>query len=144
MPHKRRIDTLRVVVSGAPSLSSSPKRNLIVGEINRIIPVSRLSRQNGWLLTVLHTTRALDTILSEIIAAKRWPVGQNKNLRGYLLILYGQGVITNAEKDQYHKEIVKKRNAYMHEAGAMPNQLEADKIYNEMHACIAVITARVR
>lgn len=144
MPHKRRIDTLRVVISGAPSLSASTKLSLIIGEINRIIPASKLSRQNRWLLTVLHTTRTLDTALNEIVAFKRWPIGQNRNLRGYLTILRNAGIISNAEQQRYHQEIVKKRNTYMHEAGAMPNQLEADKIYNEMHTCIAVIVARVR
>ena len=47
------------------------------------------------------------------------------------------------EKAGYETGIVKKRNKYMHEAGAMPDQLEADRILSEMHACLTVVLSRL-
>jgi hypothetical protein len=104
--------------------------------------VRRLSKQNAWLLTVMHTTRTLDTALSEIIDYKRWHA--RRSLGGYLTELKNNGIISNAERQHYEEQIVKKRNKYMHEAGAMPDQLEANKILSEMHACLSGVTALVR
>ncbi len=141
MSYKDRVDTLRVVIGGSRVLAGSPKLNLIIGEVNRIAAADRVPRHNGWLLAVVHTTRALDTTLSEIIIFKAWQSG-GRSLGSYLTALQSHRIISNAERQRYKQEIVDKRNKYMHEAGAMPSQLDANKILNEMHACLSTILGR--
>jgi hypothetical protein len=110
--------------------------------MNRIITSSNLPKHNGWLLSVLHTTRTLDTVLSEIVVFKGWTANP-PSLGSYLKALSGNGALWPHERTGYENSIVRKRNKYMHEAGAMPDQLEADRILNEMHACITVVLSRV-
>lgn len=141
MSYKDRVDTLRVVIGGSRVLAGSRKLNLIIGEVNRIAAADRVPRHNGWLLAVVHTTRALDTTLSEIIIFKAWQ-SRNRSLGSYLSALQSHRIISNAEHQRYKQEIVDKRNKYMHEAGAMPSQLDANKVLNEMHACLSTILGR--
>ena len=68
--------------------------------MNRIIASTKLPKHNGWLLSVLHTTRTLDTTLSEIVASKGWLVGQ-PSLGRYLAILSSNGVIFSHEKGKH-------------------------------------------
>ncbi|MEV6060364.1 hypothetical protein AB0L62_10180 [Nocardia asteroides] len=138
----KRVDTMRVLVGGHASLNASSKLTAITGELRRIVAIERSGRKDAWLIKVLHTTRALDTTLSEVIAAKGWPTA-TPSLGPYLSALFKNGIITAAQRDSYQKTIVYKRNKYMHEAGAMPTKLEADSILSEMHACLVVILSRV-
>ena len=142
MTYKQRVDMLRVLVDGHPIVRSSPKLSQIVGEMNRITASVKVPKNNGWLLSVLHTTRTLDTTLSEIVRYKGWQV-QVPSLGRYLSVLCNNGVLWPPEKNDYSDKIVKKRNKYMHEAGAMPNQLEADGLLSEMHACLTLILSRL-
>jgi hypothetical protein len=142
MTRKDRVDTLRLLIDGHRILRSSSKLTLITGELNRILASSVVPKHNGWLLSVLHTTRTLDTALSEIVTYYGWHVSQ-PSLGKYLAALTSNNKLWPHEKNGYLNGIVKKRNKYMHEAGAMPNQLEADLILNEMHACLSVVLARV-
>lgn len=142
MSYKKRVDTLRVVMSGSPYIQNSSRRNAIISEVNRIHSTSRLAKHNGWLLAVLHTTRALDTALAEIVAA-RGLTPQVVSLGGYLVALVGGGIITPTERNEYQNDLVKKRNKYMHEAGAMPDQIEVNAVLSKMHACIVLILARI-
>jgi hypothetical protein len=142
MTYKARVDTLRLLVDGHYILRSSSKLSLITGEMNRIIASGNLPKHNGWLLSVLHTTRTLDTVLSEIVMFKGWTANP-PSLGSYLKALSVNGIIWPHERTGYESSIVRKRNKYMHEAGAMPNQLEADGILSEMHACMTVILGRV-
>jgi hypothetical protein len=138
MTHNKRIATLRVLVGSHYSLVNSRKRNNIVGELNRIVATNKLPKGNGALLAVLHTTRVLDTTLSEILAYKRWQT-RGSAIGDYLIALRNSGCLTEAQREGFQKSIVKKRNTYMHEAGAMPSKLEADKILNEMHTCMSAV-----
>jgi hypothetical protein len=108
MSRKRRIATLRVLVRGHPMLKNSPKILNIVSEVNRIESSGRLSNPNGWLLAVLHTTRALDTTLSEIVRKKRWPIGRYPGLGAYLSTLEDHKVIKSHENAQYTNSLLKK------------------------------------
>jgi len=139
---RKRVDTLRILIDSHRTLVASPKLSLIVGELNRITARSRPTGGNGWLLAVLHTTRSLDTTLSEIVRFNNWTV-TTPSLGSYLLIFLKNGILKNPEKQRYNTEIVKKRNKFMHEAGAMPTQIEADRILSEMHACLAVVLSRL-
>ena len=142
MTYKRRVKTLRILIGSHRCLVSSSKLNNIVGELNRIDATDKLPQGNGALLAVLHTTRALDTTLSEVIAFKGWmPRGQA--LGDYLIELRKQSYLSAGERDLYQKSIVVKRNTYMHEAGAMPSKMEADKILSEMHTCMSLVLGRI-
>jgi hypothetical protein len=142
MPYKRRVDTLRVLVGGHAILTGSTRLTAITGEINRITQVGRLGNHNGWLLSVLHTTRALDTALSVLVMHKGWD-NTARSLGQYLAALRQGGVLSPSEKSSFDTRLVHKRNKYMHEAGAMPDHLEADRVLNEMHACLATILGRI-
>lgn len=142
MRDKKRVDTLRILISGHSALATSPKLNIIVGELNRISASSRQPGSNGWLLKVLHTTRSLDTTLSELLQFKRWTASRS-SLGSYISAFSLNGILRLPEKQRFENDIVRKRNRYMHEAGAMPTQIEADKILSEMHACVAMILARL-
>jgi hypothetical protein len=142
LTYKQRVNLLRVLVDGHPIVRSSPKLSQIVGEMNRITASVKVPKNNGWLLSVLHTTRTLDTTLCEIVKYKGWQV-QAPSLGRYLSVLCKNGVLWPPEKNDYSDKIVKKRNRYMHEAGAMPSQLEADGLLSEMHACLTLILSRL-
>jgi len=144
MSHKKkdRLDTLRVLIGSCPYLYNSPRLADIYGEINRIASSDQVPRHNGWLLAVLHTTRTLDTVLSEIVRCKGW-TAHTPNLNGYLVVLRNNGIVFSSEKRGYDLELVHVRNKYMHEAGAMPRLIDANKILNEMHACVMTIFSRL-
>jgi len=133
---------MRIISGGHPLLSQSSKLSLIYGEFNKVRVCFRRKNSDGWLLGVLHTTRALDTCLSEILVAKNW-VPKGKSLGGYLKELRDRSVLSSFERNLYQKDVVDKRNVYMHEAGATPSSIEADRILTDMHACFAVVTSRV-
>jgi hypothetical protein len=133
---------MRLLVEGHHILKSSSKLSLVTGEMNRITAAGNLPRHNGWLLSVLHTTRTLDTVLSEIVAVKGWSASP-PSLGSYLRALSSNGALWPHERTAYENNIVRKRNKYMHEAGAMPNQLESDRILCEMHACMTVVLSRI-
>ncbi len=141
MTTKKRVDTLRLLVGQNPLLSQSTKLTALYGELNRLLAIRTAKHDSRWLLSVLHTTRALDTTLSELLTAKHW--GAGTNLNAHLVVLAKHNVVTAAELAAFRKEIVHKRNKYMHEAGATPTQLEADRMLREMESCLAIVTARL-
>ncbi|QJY45140.1 hypothetical protein [Pseudonocardia broussonetiae] len=142
MTYSKRIETMRVIAGGHPSLSQSNKIQAIYGEFNSIKSCFRRKGAAGWLLSVLYTTRALDTCLSEIISSKHW-TPKGAALGGYLKELEARAVLTAVERQLYQATVVKKRNRYMHEAGATPSNVEADRILTDMHACFVIVTSRV-
>lgn len=142
MTYKKRIDTLRVLVGGNQILASSGKLNALYGEFNGISASRRRSGHGGWLLSVVHTTRALDTSLSEIIAGMNWSAAGH-SLGGYLKVLEDRSVMEGSQRSRYQKVIVDKRNRYMHEAGAMPQEMEADRLLADMQECLESVVRRV-
>ena len=142
MSTKNRVDTIRILIGGHSSLSSSSKLTDIIGELNRVTAASKIPKHNGWLLGLLHTTRALDTTLREIVEGNGWLAPQHQSLGGYLHALETNNVITDNERSEWMRLIVEKRNVYMHRAGAMPTQLETDAMLSEMEACVAVVIAK--
>ncbi|WP_405180803.1 hypothetical protein [Nocardia sp. NBC_01377] len=145
MPKKNRLNTMRVLASAHPALRGSLLLNDIIHELNRIAAAERSDKTDSWLLKVLHTTRALDTSLKEVLAHKGWTPTDKKTgkpkfgLGAYLIELQIHGVLTPRQRDNFQKAIVDKRNRYMHQAGTMPNRLEANTILNEMDTCLSVI-----
>lgn len=140
MSAKNRVDTIRVIAGQNQALKTSPKLSAILGEFNRIISAERYKKDYGWLLKVLHTTRALDTSLNVVIMHKAWNGATDPNSLGsYLKILANKGVLTPRQGKDFQRTIVKKRNKYMHQAGAMPDKLEADSILSEMQSCLVIV-----
>lgn len=142
MTVKKRVETLRLLVGQNSALSQSAKLAALYAELNRVLAVRTAKHDSRWLLSVLHTTRALDTSLSELLITKGW--GAGSNLNDHLKVLAAHHVLVSAEVMAYRKEIVYKRNWYMHEAGATPNQLEADRILREMEGCLAIVISRLK
>lgn len=141
MSYKKRIDTLRVLIDGHPLLKGSPHLTAITGEANRIVHAGRLGTDRGWLLSVLHTTRTLDTTMQELCSAKSW-VGK-QSLGGYLKTIALNRPSLTRVCNGYQKTIVDPRNKYMHRAGTHPQHLEADRILSEMQSCVAVLLAQI-
>jgi hypothetical protein len=143
--HAIAADLLRVMAGQHKALNVSPKLAAILGEFNLIASAKHITDNNGWLLKLLHTTRALDTCLSEVIAYMGWNTQSSdpKGLGSYLLTLRKNGVLTEEQRIDYRRSLADKRNKYMHEAGAMPDKLEANSILNEMHSCLVVVLANV-
>lgn len=141
MTAKKRIETLEVLIGQHSTLRASVKLAALYGELNRILAVRSAKHDSRWLLSVLHTTRALDTALSELLTAKGW--GAGSNLNDHLKVLATRTVLGSTEVQAFRKEIVYKRNKYMHEAGATPEPLEADRILREMETCLTIVISRV-
>lgn len=142
MTTKKRIETVRVLVSGHPGLTGSPELTAIIGELNRVGAAAKVPKYNGWLLGVLHTTRALDTTLRELLRHKGWLDPLKQGLGAYFAALRNHSILTTGETDSWKRSIVDKRNRYMHVAGAMPSQLENDAILSEMEACLTIVLGR--
>ncbi|MEU2032756.1 hypothetical protein [Nocardia amamiensis] len=121
-----------------PALRQSSALPDIVHEFNRIAVAERSNKLDSWLLKVLHTTRALDTSLSEVLAHKGWSA-KTPSLGFYIAVLATHKVLTTKQRDDFQKAIVNKRNRYMHRAGAMPNKMDANSILNEMHTCLSIV-----
>lgn len=141
MPYKKRVETLRILIGGHPTLVGSPRLGDIVKELNRLTASGRFPTRN-WLLAVLHTTRALDTTLFEVVRIKGW-ANKSSSLGGYLHILYNNTILSWSEKKHYQIKVVDERNKYMHQAGAMPSKIDADGILAEMHACVVRVLGQI-
>jgi len=137
MPYSKRVQLLRVMIDGHHLLSGSKKLSAIAGETNKITRAGRMSTDSGWLLTVLHTTRTLDTTLAEVCVAKRWP--RPKGLGDSLHALEAHAVIPPHVRQGFINSIFKPRNRYMHEANAMPQKREAEALLSEMHTCLTQV-----
>jgi len=143
MSYKKSVDTLRVLIGTHQTLVGSARLNDIIGELNRIPTSARFPRRSGWLLAVLHTTRALDTTLSEVVKNKGWWNSRQQSLGAYLMTLKNNAVLTQTERNHYQHNVVSMRNTYMHQAGAIPSKIDADVLLAEMHACVANVLRNV-
>ena len=109
-------------------------------EVLRLRRVRKKPRKR--LLQVLHSTRALDTTLGEFLRLNSVKL-KSPTLGSYLYAFRdnsfgGRKPISELERVQYQKKIVKLRNKYMHEAGEMPeNDLEVMTLLAEMQSCLA-------
>ena len=92
MSRKGRVGLLRVLVSNHSAVKGSSRIGDISDEINRIATAGRFSPNSRWLLSVLHTTRAMDTTLSEVLIFKGWPSG-GRSLGSYFYQLQINGIL---------------------------------------------------
>jgi len=141
--HKKRIDTLLVLIAGSP-ISGDVSYTNIKGEFAEVSKVKRISYKNRYrLLQVLHSTRALDTSLKVFTAIKGY--GDGHSLGNYLHNLSNPPTrslnpLPAHRAQHYQKNIVMIRNRFMHQAGTYPNgDEEIRKLLSEMHDCLATV-----
>ncbi|ANQ16281.1 hypothetical protein BA891_03130 [Vibrio natriegens] len=98
------------------------------------------------LLQILHATRGLDTALGTFARLHAIPY-QTPALGAYIWSFAnhnkrGLQKLTQSERNRYQEEIVNKRNHFMHQAGAFPNQDKVvNKILSAMQECLARVSA---
>ena len=139
--HIRRIRAMQALLAGSP-ISYRAAYPTIIGELNEVSQAGKIKR-NGrkQLLQVLHSTRALDTSLSELIAHYGIHV-RTAALGSYLYgfsnhRVAGLSQLPLAQRNHYQYAIVNKRNFYMHCAGAFPaNNAEIRTLLAEMQSCL--------
>jgi hypothetical protein len=143
---KKRIDTLNVIVTGS-IIASEHECNLVQGEFNEVYRCSNvMPKQRKHLLQILHATRGLDTALGTFARLHAIPY-RTPALGAYIWSFAnhskaGLQHLTEAERKQFQSEIVDKRNHFMHQAGAFPNQDKVvNKILSEMQTCLARVSA---
>lgn len=141
MVSKKRIDTLKILVASHPDLMHDARIGDIVKELQKVIETKRVAGENRWLLQVLHTTRALDTCLSRVVANRGIPTTM-PSLGGYLIGLRNANIIVEHQRSYWKNTIVDPRNGYMHSANNMPRQGAANSLLDEMDSCLAVVLAR--
>lgn len=142
MVSEKRIDTLRMIVGSHPILLNDSRTGDVVRELQRVVETKRIAGGDRWLLQVLHTTRALDTCLSRVIAQSGWNL-QTPSLGAYLTKLQNKGVIVSHQRNHWQDKLVRPRNTYMHSANQMPPQYVAESILDEMDSCMSVVLAQV-
>lgn len=143
--HKRRISAIRALVAGCPAIVNDPTYRDIDNEINETYRVRKVRvNHRRWLLQILHSTRALDSSLKVFTNFHNIP--SRSSLGGYLTSLVGHNSLTiqnhlnQADKDQFQRDIVDKRNKYMHEAGAFPlNDMEVGTLLSNMQVCMSIV-----
>jgi hypothetical protein len=140
MVSEKRIETLRMIVGSHPILVNDSRTGDIVRELQRVMETKRISGGDRWLLQVLHTTRALDTCLSRVVAQRGWTV-PTPSLGAYLIELRAKGVIVEHQRRHWQDNLVHPRNTYMHSANQMPPQHMADDLLDEMDACMSIVLA---
>jgi hypothetical protein len=147
--HKRRIRTIQAIVSSIPCIAGHAKQQAIADEFGEVHLVRKIRRDTRRrILEVLHSTRALDTTLSAFVGHHGClPRGGRtpSNLGAYLIALRdhtvsGLSSLNETQRSHFQKVIVRVRNAYMHEAGALPqNDSDVHVLLAEMQACIAIV-----
>ena len=60
-------------------------------------------------------------------------------LTHYFATLASHHVLTGNQNTDFKRTLAYPRNRYLHEAGATPSNLEANRILNEMHDCLVVV-----
>lgn len=142
MVSEKRIETLGMIVGSHPILLNDSRTGDVVRELRRVIETKRVAGGDRWLLQVLHTTRALDTCLSRVVAQRGW-TATTPSLGGYLIELRAKGVIVEHQRRHWQDNLVRPRNMYMHSANQIPHQRVADDMLDEMDACMAIVLASV-
>lgn len=145
--HRARVDAIRAIIAGSPSVSNhhdfaSISREL--EEIKTLMHIGLVPRRN--LLAVLHATRALDVALKTYVAAKGLHTSPSKSLGKSLTYIEqnAPAVLGSAFtlRQRFQNSIVDSRNHYMHVAGAFPaSDNEVRTLLAEMEHCLVVVMA---
>ncbi len=140
--HIRRIRAMQALLAGSV-LSVRSSYATIYNELNEVTLAGRIQRQGRkQLLQVLHSTRALDTSLQELLIHHGITIRRNPSLGTYLRAFVHHtvaslGQLPDAQRTHYQNAIVGVRNRYMHEAGAFPaSNVEIQNLLAEMQNCL--------
>lgn len=146
---KNRIKMIRVLLEGSVDLGFTAECSIIAGEFENVLSVVKNSKKsNNLLMQVLFSTRALDTSLKTFIREKCncWGMvdPNDHSLGAYLTWLAndpnGVAILNESERQYYQREIVDRRNKYMHKAGEFPrNKSEINKLLITMENCLAQV-----
>ena len=139
--HRRRVHAMKALVAGSV-VAKSPQYRSIMAEYDLVAYCRRVRREERrWLLQIIHSARALDTLLAEFTKIHGC-APRGSSLGSYLKVLNKHrktsiGRITSAERRHFQAAIVHVRNVHMHEAGAFPaSNSEVSALISEMHACV--------
>lgn len=148
--HKARISTLQAIMAGT-CIGGAPGGPVVHAEFNAVHQAGRIRNSNRRrILEVLHSARALDSALKIFVQYHgcREPGKLQPNaMGGYLHALQkhtvaGLGQITSIQRTHFQSAIVSKRNTFLHEAGAFPNNdVEVDTLLSDMHTCLTTVVA---
>jgi len=143
--HRRRVSTLQAIVAGSP-VAGDPRALVVHGEFELVFECGRVHRlDRRWLLQIIHASRALDTTLTVFTALNG---RRGRSTLGQCLV-WLQNQLAPArrrlpprERRAFQNNIVRVRNRYMHEAGALPQDVaEVTDLLDEMGACLVRVLA---
>lgn len=145
--HRARVDTIRAIVAGSPSVSAHHSFAAISDELEEVKSLMRVGLvRRRHLLAVLHATRALDVTLKTFVAelglhhAPSISLGASlKHIERSAPTILGAAFTM---RQRFQSSIVTSRNRYMHEAGAFPaSDYEIRVLLAEMEHCLVVVLA---
>lgn len=145
--HPTRVDTIRAIIAGSPSISPHPTFASIedeLEEVKKLKQIAALRRRH--LLAVLHATRALDVALKTFVEAHGLSPRPSTSLGASLNHIKNNapGTLKSAftMQQRFQNSIVTKRNTYMHVAGSYPaNDYEIRMLLAEIEHCLSVVLA---
>lgn len=145
--HKARIDGIRAMIAGCHAIHSSHKNSLINNEwmeLKNLANITHIPRRH--LLSVLHSTRALDDTLKAFVDHHKLSAKKYGTLGSSLKFLeaapVGKFSAPFTLRTHFQSTIVDVRNKYMHQAGAYPaNEREIRTLISEMEHCVSVVVA---
>ncbi len=139
--HKARIGAIQAIIAGSPI--PPPLASEIHNEFERVYQAGRIRRADRkLLLQVLHSTRGLDTGLTEYIRARGG--APPHSLGPMLYFLRNTGLHGNKlpepHRQQFQADIVDKRNVYLPNAGQFPSSVaELSKLRSDMQTCLTIV-----
>ncbi len=141
----KRIDTMVALLRGSIIGKNVPSEySSIIGEFNELERVNNVKPRNRKnILKILHSTRALDTTLRTFLDMH----GIRNPKEDFSLGIFIKKLsnhdkeslskLNESSRKKYQKEIVDKRNAYMHKAGKYPiDDNEVNEILSEIESCV--------
>lgn len=141
-----RINTIIAIVNSTPSLTSA-NINKLKTEFKQVINVDVITPpKRKHILKILHSTRALDSTLREIL--DYYGIRNGKSSIGQYIYQFKNhshstlGKLTQSERDKYQSIIADIRNIHLHNADSYPkNDGEVFQLISEMHALIARVAS---
>lgn len=140
--HRQRIEAIQALIAGSVVAASSSFSSIKseYGEVIHSGKIQPLRRRR--ILQVLHSTRGLDSTLKEFTNRHGVPVNR-QTLGGYLWGLAHHPLktisrLSDLERGDFQRSIVRTRNRYMHEAGAYPaGDYQVLGLLSDMQACLS-------
>ena len=143
MSNVKRVQLLRAIVAGAKARTAGTGFVHVDLELQEIVGVKRTSpERRRMLLEVLHSTRALDTALKEVLRSHGvTPQHSLGPILGQLTLLPvgAPGYLTPANRARFHQTVRVARNNLAHNANAFPrSSRETQGILSEIEACFVL------